>query len=183
MGGENTPLLNGSIDHLSPLDLSTVANLEPPSINFSETLQPYMNNYSTASAASPSVLSGRKGGAIDGRGGDERMGGGEGGEGRRRIGVEGLEGVGGGQGEDRGAPGVFSGASHGGVLLNHMPYLPSSSNPIRIPPEGLVEEALGHCEAGGGRNMAPRVTRGSKVGRSVVDEVIKELEQKVKVSS
>lgn len=198
VGGADTPILNGCSDHMSPLSLSPIVNLGPPSSNVREFPQPYFNNDSKESAPSTaSVLSSEKGGTTYGRGGEGRRGGEEGiggGEEGRRMGTEGWERNGAGHGEVRGdgengvgsckgGSEVFSGVSHGGVLLKHMPYLPSSSNPIRVSPEWLEEGGGGECEGGGGRNTGPMVTRSSLGGKSVVDEEVKELEQKVKVSS
>ena len=85
------------------------------------------------------------------------------------------DGLGGGTDE------VFSGASRGGVLIKHMPYLPSLSP--NISPESLSRGGGGGGGGVGDRYRAGRVaTHESQVGRYAAEEEIMELEQRVKVS-
>ena len=164
---------------------SPIFNVRPSSTTFgNDYLIPSINRSSKGNTPSPTASkvslssSGGKdgdfyGGGVGGRGG-------EGGRG-------GNEGVGEGfvKGRNNGESGMSSGASLGGVLLKHMPYLPSSSNPIIASSMGLVEGGGKESVEGGGTNTNPRATRANKlhVGRSAAtDEEVKELEQKVKVS-
>ncbi len=74
-----------------------------------------------------------------------------------------------------------SGASLGGVLLKHLPYLPSSSNSLRAElGEGSVSDTK-HTEEGG-EGAAPVGVGKFGIGVSIVDDTDNsELEQKLKV--
>ena len=210
-GSLSEPLLNGSIlDHLTPTSGNLTQNMRHPVVvSDSQAVIPphhYPKYYAKPLQVSAGLLSTgvtssdgfrpitgstgvtSSGGfrPITGSTGDTSSGGFRPTTGSSFTGVTSSDGVrpitgDTSSGDFRPTAGSFTGASQGGVLVRHIPYLPSSSPPNSLG-VGLVEGRQGGVVEGeqGSGGVAFGIGDGGSKASSIDDEVT-ELEQKVKV--